>query len=113
MNSAERTNIKALGIAHLLFAIVYLIGTYFLFRMVRGTEESDLRSMIGVCYVGVLGVALLSSGIGIILRKRWALPFMFIAGIGQLPAFPIGTLVGGWTLAVHSKLSNRSRKRRS
>jgi len=111
MDSRERTNIRALGIAHLFLAPCFLLGAYFFVQMMMRDKAAGVGEIAFACYLGGAGVALLLSGIGIMARKKWALPFMFVAGLAQLPAVPVGTAIGGWTLAVHSKLSKRKNRR--
>jgi hypothetical protein len=111
MDTREHTNIRALGIAHLLLGPCHLFGAYLLWQAVIRNQSMETIGIVGISLLVGAGLVLLASGVGIMARKKWALPFMFVAGLSQLPAVPVGTLVGVWTLAVHSKLSKRRKRR--
>jgi len=68
---------------------------------------------VWLVYSVIVTFAVGGSGLGMMMRKKWALPYMFVAGIGMMPGFPVGTVVGGWMIVAWAKLRaiHRSKQR--
>jgi len=101
----EKRNIQILGLIHVILGPVNLIGICYVGMIKFANASSDLPVWVLLAYGLVVGFAMSASGAGILARKRWALPWMRISGVGLLIAFPIGTALGIWTLMIHGRLT--------
>lgn len=110
MKSGDLYKIRALGTLHLSIGPICLFCLYYIWPAV--IDDGILYSIeaIVLSYVTIVGISMLTGGIGILMRKKWALTYMSISGILLLLFIPIGTILGIWTLAIHSKFLARGQR---
>ncbi|MBN1877637.1 MAG: hypothetical protein JXA33_25665 [Anaerolineae bacterium] len=104
------TNVKILGWLYIvLSALGVLIGGFVLMLLlsigvISGEEEAAIILTIVGLFVGgimlVLSAPGIVAGIGLLKFKSWARILAIILGVLNLPGFPIGTVLGIYTLVV-------------
>jgi hypothetical protein len=71
--------------------------------LVRDPEGRQILPLIGIILptiMGALTVPDFIAAFGLLARQRWARILGIVVGFLNLPGFPMGTLVGGYTLYV-------------
>ncbi len=94
MKSVDLYEIRALGILHLSIGPFCLYCLYFIWPAVIDDGILYFMDAVGLSYVTSVGISLLMGGIGILTRKKWALPYMQFSGLLLLFFLPIGTILG-------------------
>ena len=92
-----------LGVLGILLAVllgVFLVGI----GMISGdTTANNILLVIAIItggFLALVSVPGVVAGIGLLGTRRWARVLAIILGILNLPGFPIGTLLGAYTLYV-------------
>ncbi|NBD35074.1 MAG: hypothetical protein GVY30_03630 [Chloroflexi bacterium] len=109
MNAME-TNVKVLGWLYIVLGILgVIIGAIVLFVLLgTGIVAQDGEAMAILFIVGVGGAGLMAvlslpgivTGVGLLKYQSWARVLAIILGAINLPAFPIGTVLGAYSLIV-------------
>jgi hypothetical protein len=99
---------KVLGVLYLVFGALWAIGALVLLGLFVGgvihpddAEERLAFRTMGVALVMLLAVLAaigISGGVGMLKRRAWAKVPVLIAGLASLFHFPIGTILGIYTL---------------
>ena len=93
-------------LGHAFFLVIGMLGFFLLTGI--GVFSGDREAMTILSLVGTLGAAFfgivalpgLAAGYGLLTRKNWGRILAIIVGVLGLMNFPIGTLVGAYTLWV-------------
>ena len=103
MNKPNVSNIKALGLSHIMMALIIFVGVYFIFDVAEPEKVFSVSAIL-MSMFGLVGLCLFISGSAILLRKRWALFFMPLSAISVVMFFPVGTALGIWTFMIWRQL---------
>ena len=105
-----RTHVKAVAIINLCYSALWLIGSVvFLFSGMFGslTSGSLIGAVVGTIasaliavVIGALGVFGLVASFGLLNYQQWARYLIIAISTYRLFKFPIGTLIGGYSLWV-------------
>lgn len=60
----------------------------------------SITGWVGGGFLAILSVPALIAGVGLLMRQSWARYLGLIVGVFSLVNFPIGTVIGGYTLFV-------------
>lgn len=103
-----RTHLKVLGWLYLLSGALYLFGALLAVTTLMGTGllAGDLGAFAFLSGLGVflaiflviLGLPGLILGFGLLQHRSWARPLGLILGFLNLFNFPLGTILGAYTL---------------
>ena len=103
-----REHLKILGVLYLIMGGLYLVGAVLVATVLAGTgiltqDLGDAAFLSGLGAVialvlGVLGLPGLIVGWGLLKRASWSRIPALILGFLNLVNFPIGTLLGGYTI---------------
>lgn len=106
-------HLRTLGVLYLLSGAVYLLGAVLLATALTGAGLAfqdwgvfALLSGLGVAlalFLAVLGLPGLLAGAGLLGHRWWARPLALVLGVLNLVNFPLGTLMGGYTVWVLSQ----------
>lgn len=109
MNAME-TNVKVLGWLYIVLGVLgVLVGAFVLFILLgtgiiaQDSEAMAVLSIVGVIVAGLMTVISLPgvvTGVGLLKFQSWARVLAIILGAINLPAFPIGTALGAYSLIV-------------
>ena len=103
-----QAHIKILGWMYILLGILGILGATLVFVLVAGGglisgDETAIRitSIVGTLLGGL--IALISipgviTGMGLLKYKAWARILALVLGLLNLPGFPVGTLLGIYTI---------------
>ena len=104
------TNVKVLGWLYIILGVLgILVGAFVLFILLgtgiiaQDGEAMVVLSIIGISVAGLMTVLSLPgvvAGIGLLKYQSWARVLAIILGAINLPAFPIGTVLGAYSLIV-------------
>ena len=103
-------HINILGTLYIVFGLMSLAAGVFVFiiLMLIGvfSGDNDAAFVLPIVATGIATVMIVTSapgilgGIGLLKRKKWARILMIIIGALNLLSFPIGTILGVYTLWV-------------
>lgn len=103
-------HVKILGWLHIVsHALFLLIGLFVFFLLVGiGAVSGEAEAMGVLTIVGtfvgglmlILALPGLVSGYGLLKRRSWGRLLAIIVGILNLPNFPLGTILGAYTLFI-------------
>ena len=109
MNAME-TNVKVLGWLYIVLGILgVLVGAFVLFILLgtgiiaQDGEAMAVLSIVGLFVAGLMTVLSLPgvvTGVGLLKYQSWARVLAIILGAINLPAFPLGTALGAYSLIV-------------
>jgi hypothetical protein len=109
MNNMD-THVKVLGWLYIVLGVLGILGAFLVFALVFGggliSGDQQAIWITGIVATVVGGFLLLVSapgiiaGIGLLGYRNWARILALILGILNLPGFPIGTILGVYTLVV-------------
>ncbi|NOZ12090.1 MAG: hypothetical protein GXO69_00405 [Acidobacteria bacterium] len=104
------THVKVVAILHLIFSgMMLLAGLIIATLVISGGLISGDKTAIAITsgvafFFGILFVCLsvpaIVGAIGTLKLKNWGRILLIIVGILNLPGFPVGTALGGYTLWV-------------
>jgi hypothetical protein len=104
------SHIKILGWLYIVLGILGLLSTLCLGIIIVGTgfvsqDDTAMRTMIIVAIVIGIFMLLVSApgiiaGWGLLQYRPWARIFTIVLGILNLPGFPVGTVLGVYTLII-------------
>lgn len=107
-NKDLELHLRVVGWLHIVGACILIAGGMFVFLFFAGIglfsgelEAFGILGSIGLtsgvfmCLIALPGFA---AGWGILNRKPWARTLGIVVGILDLPAVPVGTVIGGYTL---------------
>lgn len=104
------THIKILGWLHVLFSLFGLLmaATVFAGGVLGGLFSGSMSGMLGAGLGGALAATFLAAfalpgllaGYGLLTLKPWARPLTIVLGVLDLIRFPLGTILGVYTLWV-------------
>lgn len=104
------THVKVIGWLYIVLGVVGVVGAAVLFMIIAGSgliwgDEIAARvtTLVGLVIGGVLvlmSVPGIIAGIGLIQFQSWARIFALVLGLLNLLAFPVGTLLGIYTIFV-------------
>jgi hypothetical protein len=114
MNSIDERqigqHIMILGWLHVVGSAIFLAIAAFVFFLLTGigvasgdAEAVTVLSLVGTsvgAFLSVLALPGIAAGIGLLMRKSWGRVLAIVVGILNLINFPIGTLIGIYTLWV-------------
>ena len=108
--SAMETNVKVLGWLYIVLGILgVIIGAIVLFVLLGAgivAQDGEAMAILFIVGVGVAGLmAVLSlpgivTGVGLLKYRSWARVLAIILGAINLSAFPVGTVLGVYSLIV-------------
>jgi len=103
-------HVKILGWLHIVSHALFLLIGLFVFFLLVGigavsgeAEAMGILTIVGTFVGGlmlVLALPGLVSGYGLLKRRPWGRLLAIIVGILNLPNFPLGTILGAYTLFV-------------
>ncbi len=97
------SNLKAVGILYILGGFILTISLLFSIAALSGAAPEEGISSLGITItagIGALGIFQLCVGFGLRKLRPWArIPMIIVACLGLL-AFPVGTLINGFILAI-------------
>ncbi|HZD55859.1 MAG TPA: sensor domain-containing protein [Anaerolineales bacterium] len=109
MNNMD-THVKVLGWLYIVLGVLGILGAFLVFVLVFGggliSGDQQAIWITGIVATVVGGFLLLVSapgiiaGFGLLGYRNWARVLALILGILNLPGFPIGTILGVYTLVV-------------
>lgn len=109
MNAME-TNVKILGWLYIVLGVLgVLVGAFVLFILLgtgiiaQDGEAMAVLSIVGLFVAGLMTVLSLPgvvTGVGLLKYQSWARVLAIILGAINLPAFPLGTALGAYSLIV-------------
>jgi hypothetical protein len=112
------SQIKVLGWLYIILGIIGLLSAVCLGFIIVGAgyiSQDDIAIRTTIIVATVLGLLMLIvsapgivAGGGLLLHRQWARIFAILLGILNLPGFPVGTILGVYTLVV--LLDDRSSK---
>jgi NADH:ubiquinone oxidoreductase subunit K len=101
-------HINVVGVLYIILSVLSFLGAftiYFVLRLIGNFTDDDNANMILTIIADVLSVVLvvlaipcLIGGIGLIKRKNWARILVLILSIINLLNFPIGTVIGIYSI---------------
>lgn len=104
------THVRILGILYIIAGVIVALLGLFLFGVLGGAGmiSGDRQAMFVTGIVGtalavffvVLAVPSIVAGIGLLKRREWARILTIILGVLHLLGFPLGTVLGIYTLYV-------------
>ena len=102
------THVKIIGWLHIIFGVFGVLTAFALFGggLVGGAFAGSVKGMIGLgmlgTFVGVIVAALaipgLIAGYGLLKYYEWARILMIVIAVLELIRFPLGTILGVYTL---------------
>lgn len=102
------THVKVLGLLYIFLGALGLVGAATLVVIVAGSgiisgDQTAIQVTGIVAFVlGMLVIVFstpgIIAGIGLLNMKSWARILTLVLGVMNLPNFPLGTLLGGYTL---------------
>ncbi len=105
-----RTHVKAVAIINLCYSALYLLGAVFvLFNgmfgslmsgQIIGAVVGTIASALIAVVIGAIGVFGLIASFGLLNYQQWARYLIIAVSAFRLFKFPIGTLIGGYSLWV-------------
>lgn len=106
-----RNHIKIVGILHIVLSLLFLAGGVFMILFISGAinfsgiEEPISEVAIGIVYFAsilliVLALPGLIAGAGVLSYKNWARNLLIIISVINLLNFPVGTVLGVYTIWV-------------
>ena len=118
MDSEEgHLHVRVVGWLHIVGALLLIATGIFLFLffagMGAGAEDPEAFRILGaigfslVVFMMLMAVPGLVAGYGILKRRSWARVIGIVVGALDLPLFPIGTVVGAYTLWVLTDNSSK------
>jgi hypothetical protein len=103
-------HIMIVGWLHIVGSAIYLAIAAFVFALLTGigvasgdTEAVTVLTTVGTsvgAFLSILALPGIAAGIGLLMRKSWGRVLAIVVGILNLINFPIGTLIGLYTLWV-------------
>jgi hypothetical protein len=103
-------HILILGWLHIIGSAIFLAIAAFLFALLTGigvaSRDAEAVAVLGVvatslsAFLTLLALPGILAGIGLLMRKNWARVLAIVVGILNLVNFPIGTVIGAYTLWV-------------
>ena len=107
-------HVKLIGVLNLVFGLMGLVACVITFMlvaggfMVLGALEGDpvpvwLAGGVGAVLTVIMAVAALPNlvaGYGLLKRRQWGRVLAIVVAIIDLPAFPLGTALGIYTLVI-------------
>lgn len=103
-------HVKILGWLHIIGHALFLVIGLFVFLLLVGigalSGEAEAMGILGIIgtFVGglmlILALPGLIAGYGLLKRRSWGRWLAIIVGVLNLPNFPLGTVVGVYTLWV-------------
>lgn len=114
MNSIDERqigqHIMILGWLHIIGSALFLAIATFVFFLLTGigvasgdAEAATVLSLVGTsvgAFLSILALPGIAAGIGLLMRKSWGWVLAIVVGILNLINFPIGTIIGIYTLWV-------------
>ncbi|MBN1262165.1 MAG: hypothetical protein JXB35_15915 [Anaerolineae bacterium] len=101
-------HIKIVGWLYIIFGVLGFIGAITLFALLAGSgwisgdaEAARITTIVGIvlgAFFGVLSLPSFAGGLGLLKNKGWARVLIIIIGALNLAAFPVGTILGAYTL---------------
>lgn len=108
--NATKTNVKVLGWLYIVLGILgILVGAFVLFILLgTGIIAQDGEAMVILTIIGMFVAGLMTvlslpgvvTGVGLLKFQSWARVLAIILGAINLPAFPIGTVLGAYSFIV-------------
>ena len=102
------THVKIIGWLHIIFGLLGVLTAFALFGggMLGGMFSGSLKGMVGMgligTFAGVVVAALaipgLIAGYGLLKYYEWARILMIVIAVLELIRFPVGTILGIYTL---------------
>ncbi len=107
-----------LGTLFVVFSLIHLVivlGIAIFFGEFLPVVVDDQQALLVISIVkyaivtitAVITLPALIAGIGLLYKKNWALTLAFVIGIISLPAFPIWTFVGIYTIVIFISAQRR------
>ena len=103
-------HVTILGWVHIATSLFFLLVGAFLFFFLpsvglvsRDADAIAILSLVGTfvgSFIALLGLPGILAGIGLLLRRTWGRYLAIVVGLLGLINFPIGTLIGAYTLYV-------------
>ena len=103
-------HVTILGWVHIATSLFFLLVGAFLFFFLpsvglvsRDADAIAILSLVGTfvgSFIALLGLPGILAGIGLLLRRAWGRYLAIVVGLLGLINFPIGTLIGAYTLYV-------------
>lgn len=103
-------HIMIVGWLHIVGSAIYFAIAAFLFILLNGIGAASgdrqaftVLSVVGTslaAFLSLLALPGIAAGIGLVMRKSWGRVLGIVVGILNLINFPIGTLIGAYTLWV-------------
>jgi hypothetical protein len=103
-------HIMIVGWLHIVGSAIFLAIAAFVFALLTGigvasgdAEAVTVLSIVGTsvaAFLSLLALPGIAAGIGLLMRKSWGRVLAIVVGILNLINFPIGTLIGVYTLWV-------------
>lgn len=108
--SQVRQHVLILGWLHIVGSLIFLAIGAFIFLLLTGigvasgeAEAMAILSVVGTSvaiFLAILSLPGILAGIGLLMRKNWGRILAIVVGILNLVNFPIGTVIGVYTLWV-------------
>ena len=102
------THVKIVGWLYILLGALGLLGAFVFFVLMVGIGfATDDRTAVGVLSVVGVSIAIIVTalsipgiiaGLGLNFYQPWARVLALVLGVLNLPGFPLGTLIGVYTL---------------
>jgi hypothetical protein len=103
-------HVLILGWLHIIGSAIFFAIAAFLYALLTGigvaTGEVEAFTILSIVatalsiFLCLLALPSILAGIGLLMRKNWARILAIVVGILNLVNFPIGTLIGAYTLWV-------------
>ena len=111
---------RALGIAHLIYAILILIPALLVFSILSGigflAEDPEVIAILSTIgffvsmFLILLAIPGLIAGFGCIQQKSWGLALALVMGVLNILCFPFGTALGGYSIWVFVQVQEEKKK---
>jgi glucose uptake protein GlcU len=111
LNSRQiEQHITILGWLHIVGAALFLLIGFFVFTLLTGIgaasgepEAVRVLSVVGMAvgmFLAALSIPGIAAGYGLLAHKSWGQVLAIVVGVLNLINFPIGTIIGAYTLLV-------------
>lgn len=95
-----KKHIQIVGILHLIFAFLEFISTFSLMTDTFFIANSENTTKVLTVVFIFLSILTFLGSIGLLMYKGWARYLILLLSFISLLAFPIGTIVGGYSIWV-------------